>query len=728
MNHVHHGLVFIVFIFLTACGGGGGGGSPVDNLPTANAGIDQTVNEVTTVTLSGTGTDAEGGVTLSWVQATGTPVTLSDSTIPNPTFDAPNVPSDEVVSFILTVTDSAGQTVADTVSITIVNLDNILPVVDAGPDQTVNEGDMVTLAGSGSDADGPVTLSWSQTGGTSVTLSDSTIGNPTFTAPAVSSNEVLTFRLTVTDNVSAKVFDDVSITVNDTSPPPPPPPTQGYLFYSNSLNAIDPAAPTSPSLIEPTANLVQTSGGFSATAEIIRIGDVDVTTKVVTDEHNYAVIYPKTDGKIYKVSALSSSSLTPVQVSNETQADQICTGAIGGTAVHPDFSNADNSVYFYVLPGTDTSCETDDDVWKMVRLNMSDTDSPIAAKRVLQELYDETTGALNGWLAQDTLGTKELQRCNIDFTSCSKLMDVSNYVEWRLRTTFSTVLLEIDSKLYVYTESTNTLSPARYTLPTSTFISVPDTDGTTVYFANGKDLYQMPADGSGNATILKTETDDIQRVLTGNNTVVYQLTASGLGTEIKSVLKTGGTPVSLATVGTGEDLFLLYVIGDKVYYNNRTITFSPVYTIIPLQAGVINEDGTGGTEYTDAAWSGATLKTTYDADLAIRLGGYLEKTFLIEGYDLPGTSGGIAGATVKVVDAATATVGLTVGTIPDTDKTTSLTCYGYGDDILCQELIEFVPSQPANPFQTDVYYGNTTTANSLQRVTNTAGENEIPLF
>ena len=223
MNHVHHGLVFIVFIFLTACGGGGGGGSPVDNLPTANAGIDQTVNEVTTVTLSGTGTDAEGGVTLSWVQATGTPVTLSDSTIPNPTFDAPNVPSDEVVSFILTVTDSAGQTVADTVSITIVNLDNILPVVDAGPDQTVNEGDMVTLAGSGSDADGPVTLSWSQTGGTSVTLSDSTIGNPTFTAPAVSSNEVLTFRLTVTDNVSAKVFDDVSITVNDTSPPPPPP-------------------------------------------------------------------------------------------------------------------------------------------------------------------------------------------------------------------------------------------------------------------------------------------------------------------------------------------------------------------------------------------------------------------------------------------------------------------------------------------------------------------------
>ena len=725
MKHVQHVLVSIVFIFLTACGGGGG--TSADNPPTANAGADQTVNEMTTVSLSGTGTDTEGSVTYSWAQTSGTTVTLSDSTIANPTFTAPNVPSDEVLGFTLTVTDSAGQSVADTVTITIVNLDNTLPVVNAGPDQTVNEGDMVTLAGSGSDADGAVTFSWSQTAGIAVTLSDSTITNPTFTAPTVSSNEVLTFRLTVMDNVGAKVFDDVSIMVNDTSPPPPTV-TQGYLFYSNSLNAIDPAAPTSPSLIEPTANLVQVAGGFSATAEIVRVGDVDLATKVVTDEHNYAVIYPKTDGKIYKVNALLGGSLTPVQVSNETQADQICTGAIGGTAVHADFINPDNSVYFYVLPGADSSCDTGDDVWKMVRLSMSATDAPISAKRVLQELHDMTTGALNGWLVQDTLGSGALQRCDLNFTSCTKVMDVTSYVEWRVLAAFDSFMLEIDGKLYIYTGSTDTLSPARYTIPASTYISVADTDGTTIYFANGKDLYQMPADGSGNATILQTEADDIQRVVAGNNTVVYQLTAGGLGTEIKSVAKTGGTPVSLVKAGAGDDLFLGFVIGDKVYYNNRSITLSPVYTITPLQAGVINEDGTGGTEYTDAAWSGATIKTTYDADLTIRLGGYLDKTFLIEGYDIPGTNGGLAGATVKVVDAATGTVGVTVGTIPDTDKTTSLSCYGYGDDILCSALIEFVPSQPLNPYQQDVYYLNAATANSLQRVTNTASENEIGLF
>ena len=151
MKHVQHVLVSIVFIFLTACGGGGG--TSADNPPTANAGADQTVNEMTTVSLSGTGTDTEGSVTYSWAQTSGTTVTLSDSTIANPTFTAPNVPSDEVLGFTLTVTDSAGQSVADTVTITIVNLDNTLPVVNAGPDQTVNEGDMVTLAGSGSDAD-----------------------------------------------------------------------------------------------------------------------------------------------------------------------------------------------------------------------------------------------------------------------------------------------------------------------------------------------------------------------------------------------------------------------------------------------------------------------------------------------------------------------------------------------------------------------------------------------
>ena len=67
------------------------------------------------------------------------------------------------------------------------NHENRLPVANAGPDQNVSTGSLVTLDGSGSsDPDGdPLAYSWSFTSmpdGSSATLPDPTIVNPTFTA------------------------------------------------------------------------------------------------------------------------------------------------------------------------------------------------------------------------------------------------------------------------------------------------------------------------------------------------------------------------------------------------------------------------------------------------------------------------------------------------------------------------------------------------------------------
>ena len=76
------------------------------------------------------------------------------------------------------------------------------PVANAGSDQTVAEEVTVTLNGSSSTDpdDGIASYQWTQTGGTSVTLSGSTTVNATFTAPIVGSGgAALTFQLTVTD-------------------------------------------------------------------------------------------------------------------------------------------------------------------------------------------------------------------------------------------------------------------------------------------------------------------------------------------------------------------------------------------------------------------------------------------------------------------------------------------------------------------------------------------------
>jgi len=190
-----------------------------NNPPTASAGPDQTVNEGDTVTLLGSGSDPDLSDTLtySWVQMPGTTtVTLSDPAVAQPTFTAPSVgPAGEMLTFELTVDDMNGGSDTALVTITIDNV-NIVPTANAGPDQTVNEGDTVTLLGSGSDPDlsDTLTYSWVQTNGTTVTLSDPAVAQPTFTAPAATQT-VLTFEVTVDDSNGGVVTDTVDITVNN---------------------------------------------------------------------------------------------------------------------------------------------------------------------------------------------------------------------------------------------------------------------------------------------------------------------------------------------------------------------------------------------------------------------------------------------------------------------------------------------------------------------------------
>jgi hypothetical protein len=95
----------------------------------------------------------------------------------------------------------------------------------------VGAGVLVSLtASASSDADGTITThAWSQTAGPAVALSDPAAVGPTFTAPPVANSSVLTFRLTVTDNLGATSTDSVGITV---TPPPGTVPVSGRITFS----------------------------------------------------------------------------------------------------------------------------------------------------------------------------------------------------------------------------------------------------------------------------------------------------------------------------------------------------------------------------------------------------------------------------------------------------------------------------------------------------------------
>jgi hypothetical protein len=91
------------------------------------------------------------------------------------------------------------------------------PVADAGLDQTVNAGYVVSLDGTQSEDpdDDPLTYSWEQIVGPMITLDNANTASPSFTAPTdIIANTVLTFDLTITDDKGARDTSTVKVTVN----------------------------------------------------------------------------------------------------------------------------------------------------------------------------------------------------------------------------------------------------------------------------------------------------------------------------------------------------------------------------------------------------------------------------------------------------------------------------------------------------------------------------------
>jgi hypothetical protein len=114
------------------------------------------------------------------------------------------------------------------------------PIANAGPDQTVTVGTLVTLNGSqSSDPDGdPITFQWrfvSIPEGSAATLTDADKAQATFT-PDVAGEYILS--LTVTDPKGATGSDTVKVTARP-APPPPPARRKGDVDGDGDVDIID---------------------------------------------------------------------------------------------------------------------------------------------------------------------------------------------------------------------------------------------------------------------------------------------------------------------------------------------------------------------------------------------------------------------------------------------------------------------------------------------------------
>lgn len=123
------------------------------------------------------------------------------------------------VTFSYVLEDEAGNRSPEGTATVTVN--DVPPTAIASAIATpVRAGDIVQLNGSGSSPIGlPLTYSWSQVSGPSVSISSGSAANANFAAPPVSEETKLTFRLTVSDgNRSASTLVDVDVRPSSSRP------------------------------------------------------------------------------------------------------------------------------------------------------------------------------------------------------------------------------------------------------------------------------------------------------------------------------------------------------------------------------------------------------------------------------------------------------------------------------------------------------------------------------
>ncbi|MFD2167985.1 GLUG motif-containing protein [Thalassotalea euphylliae] len=179
------------------------------------------VDERTEVTIDASASrDLEGrSLTFSWTQTAGEPVVIDDNESAELTFTAPEVASDQTVTFVLTL--SNGELTSTTEIDVLVKQVNQAPQVSVTSDSaTAIEGTTVTLTAESADADGDsLSYVWTQTSGASAAFNAENSAELVVTLPQVDANTTLEFTVTVSDGVLSSTA-SISVMVTNQSDTP----------------------------------------------------------------------------------------------------------------------------------------------------------------------------------------------------------------------------------------------------------------------------------------------------------------------------------------------------------------------------------------------------------------------------------------------------------------------------------------------------------------------------
>ncbi len=183
-----------------------------NRIPGVAAGDDKDIQlPVNSVSTTGSANDLDGSIaSVLWNQVSG-PNTAGISAATSYTTNFTGLIAG-TYRFRLGATDNQGATGYDTMSV-VVRPANTPPLANAGNDTSITlPTNAVTLNGSGSDIEGPVTFTWTKIAGPAAFAIGSSTSQSTLAYSLVQGS--YTFRLTVTDSNGVTATDNVIITVN----------------------------------------------------------------------------------------------------------------------------------------------------------------------------------------------------------------------------------------------------------------------------------------------------------------------------------------------------------------------------------------------------------------------------------------------------------------------------------------------------------------------------------
>ena len=509
-----------------------------------------------------------------------------------------------------------------------------------------------------------------------------------------------------------------------------------FLYFTGSLSAVDTGNPDIPVQIESGNSLIKSRNGNDLAIQSYSTGLYVNSRHSILNNSLNTLVYAKTDGRFYKVSNDKSIGLNPILVSNESSADHLCMQVEGvpvfdAKSKAEDYSDIDKSQLIYSLSGEDNDCDSvSDNEWKMISLGMDSDESPVEAFPPVTALWNlEVDASIQGWLVIDS-GT--LKKCDDQFENCGdSLIDDVGHLQHVFGLGMNNHLLLIDGNLYVYDDVESKLSDSVYGLSTGEIITSYAADESDIFFSIGAAIYKAPIDGGAGAVVFSEELWDspyqamVHDLHLTDNLVVYTKVPGDVysGSEIKAINKSGGASETLASSDSSSSVTLM-TNGDKIFYSFEEVVLNADgnYTLLPMLAGIMDENGIDLYSLADASWVGWVNSQALNKGVSDSLARLQDKFILGDA-----TNQELSGIGLSSFATSTGDKLLSLGSLHDLEGLLGINCRSAdSDEMLCEVAIETMQDAAASElrFQNDILYLNAEVSESLVRVTDTEDVSE----